>query len=375
VACEVATNQKKHFYSLDSLRGLAALAVVLHHWHIFWILTPHSRYIAFLLQLLPFRLLIAGHSSVMMFFVLSGFVLSLPQVAGKRVVYSGYLIKRVCRIYLPYLVALGVALLGCWKWHGLHEYGAWVDNAWTEPPQWKYVAQHLLFLGNYNPARYNVSFWTLVQEMRISLIFPLVCALILRFRARIGGLIALTCFLLNLGLNKFAPNAYSFSQTVGYTGMFIFGILLARYWPYLEGRLNKLKRTTYWAVFLFCVFLYAYTPSLLNYLGWEAAAWDSLTAIGASGIILFALINKRIDSWLLQPPILFLGKISYSVYLIHAPILFAFGYIFYNKATPVVWLIPYLIVTIVLAAIMYRTVEATSIRLGQVLASKANRVA
>ncbi len=361
---------KKHFYQLDSLRGLAALAVVLHHWHIFWLLTPHSRWVAFAFQLLPFRLFIAGHSAVMMFFVLSGFVLSLPQVTGKCINYRSYGIKRVCRIYLPYIVALCLALLGCWKWHGRHAYGAWVDGVWPHAPQWKPVIQHILFLGLYNPTQYNIAFWTLVQEMRISLIFPFVCAFVLRFRFRQGILIAFTLFALALGVDKIRGFPDSFSQTIGYTGMFIFGILLARYWRHLESIMNMLKRPTYWAIAILGIFLYAYIPSLLNYAGYENAAWDSFTAIGAAVIILFSLIHKPTETWLVQRPIIYLGKISYSMYLIHAPILFAFGYLFYKKSTPTFWLIPYLATTIILAVAMYHTVELPSIRLGRALARR-----
>jgi peptidoglycan/LPS O-acetylase OafA/YrhL len=362
-------NDRKHFYQLDSLRGLAAAAVMLHHWHIFWLLSTHSKYLAIAFQVLPLRLFIAGHSSVMMFFVLSGFVLSLPQVAGKKVVYQRYLIKRVCRIYLPYLVALGIAILACWKWHGLHAYGAWVDNAWPEGPKWKYVIQNILFLGPYNSGRYNVSFWTLVQEMRISLIFPFLCAFVLRFRARGGLFVAIALFLIDVCLKRFVPLPGGVAETFSYAGMFIFGILLAKYLPDLEDRLEKLRRHYYWAVFSVCVIIYAYTPSLLNRLGLEDASWDCVTAIGASGIILFSLTNKKLGEWLLRAPFLFLGRISYSLYLLHAPILFSFGYIFYNRLDPLIWLIPYVVVTIALSAVMYRTVEASSIHLGQKLTS------
>ncbi len=357
-----------HFNQLDSLRGLAALSVALHHWHILWRLTPHSSSIAFILQIVPFRLLIAGHAAVMMFFVLSGFVLSLPQVSGKRVVYRQYFVKRVCRIYLPYLVALSLSLLACWKWHGMHTYGAWIDNAWPEAPKLEYILQHLAFLGSYNSARYNIAFWTLVHEMRISLIFPFLCFVVLRFRVMGSLLIILAMSLLDLSRKFVAIVPNDLYQTCGYLTMFVLGILLARYWPCLKTRLRRLNAGAYWALLGACVFVYAYAPTLFNYLALDDPIWDLTTATGAAGIILYSLVDPRIKRFLCHTSIMFLGKISYSVYLLHAPILFIFAYYCYGRVPPFGWLVPYLAVTIGLATLMHKFVEEPSIKLGKLLA-------
>ncbi len=59
----------------------------------------------------PLRLLIAGHQAVILFFLLSGFVLTLPYKKKTGLGYGPFLVKRVCRIYLPYLGALALAIL------------------------------------------------------------------------------------------------------------------------------------------------------------------------------------------------------------------------------------------------------------------------
>lgn len=376
-ACSIKPREEvipRHFYQLDSLRGLAALAVILQHWQIIWKLTPHSRSAGLLVQMPPLRLFVAGHSAVMMFFVLSGFVLSLPQVAGKHVTYLSYLCKRTCRIYLPYLAGLGLSLLGCWKWHGMHTYGSWADSFWADPPQWKYIREHILFLGNYDANRYNGTFWTLIQEMRISVVFPLVCAAVLRLRARGGLLVALMLFVVDIMLEFTQIIPTSYSRTFCYTGMFVIGILLARYREYLGDKIGKLHAGSdrlYWGAFFVFVFVYAYTPSLSNAMGWDnIAAFDSITAIGAAGIILFSLADKKVEKFLLWRPISFLGRISYSLYLLHFPILLAFGHVFYLHVPPIVWLIPYVVTTISFAALMYWAVEAPSIRLGKALSKR-----
>lgn len=362
-------DQRSHYYQLDSLRGLAAVAVAIHHWHILWSLGPHSRYAALLIQLLPFRLLVAGHSSVMMFFVLSGFVLSLPQVGGKKIDYLPYLVKRVCRIYLPYLVALGVAVLACWKWHGRRAYGAWVNSNWPEAPQWHSILQHVIFIGVY-PSIYNSSFWTLVQEMRISLVFPFLCALALRVGRKSSAVLVLALFLLGASTGKVKFLPISLSATISFAGMFVIGICLARWLPQMRVLVVRLSSLQYGAVFLLSVVVYAYAPSVFYAKNWDDTAWDGFTAIGAAGIILFSLVHKKTEAVLDHSFLKFIGRISYSLYLIHMPVLLGFGYAFYGRHLPIFWLGPYLITTITLATAMYYAVEVPSMKLGRTLAGR-----
>lgn len=59
-----------------------------------------------------FSLFWNGHSAVILFFVLSGFVLSLPFFKGEyKFDYSRYLVKRICRIYIPYLIIIMLAII------------------------------------------------------------------------------------------------------------------------------------------------------------------------------------------------------------------------------------------------------------------------
>ena len=63
----------RRFRELDSLRGLAAITVVFHHFS--RICSPQ---IIHVLDRTPLRILVAGHQAVILFFLLSGFVLTLP---------------------------------------------------------------------------------------------------------------------------------------------------------------------------------------------------------------------------------------------------------------------------------------------------------
>jgi peptidoglycan/LPS O-acetylase OafA/YrhL len=106
-----------HYEELDSLRGLAAITVLIAHYsNLFMVQSgPYVRVGEFVqsVRRTPLFAVFAGHEAVMLFFVLSGFVLSLQFLKGKPVDYGSFAIKRIFRIYVPYLIALGVAVTCC----------------------------------------------------------------------------------------------------------------------------------------------------------------------------------------------------------------------------------------------------------------------
>ncbi|MGA2908701.1 MAG: acyltransferase [Terracidiphilus sp.] len=176
------------YVELDSLRGLAALMVVLFHVLNLWQADaqPASVIIRYFLGLeYPF-----GTDAMLLFFVLSGFVLSLPAINGKPQTYPTFLIRRVFCIYVPYLPALLVSVAGAFWLHGIITRSIWFHPFWSEPVNWGLVGQHVLFLSLSNTDQFDPPIWSLVYEMRISLIFPLLCGLVLRLKSRWSLVIA-----------------------------------------------------------------------------------------------------------------------------------------------------------------------------------------
>src|SRR5665213_3578455 len=171
----------RRFHELDAMRGLAAVVVLGNHFrNMFYptVLFAHGWQSVFLYPL------VSGRESVMFFFLLSGFVLSLPFLRGKRQPYSIFLRRRILRIYGPYLGALVLALIGCALWHNRPGSTGWRGATWSNQVDLRSVLQHVLFIGNYNYERYNTAFWSLVYEMRISIIFPLLFVVANRLKAR-----------------------------------------------------------------------------------------------------------------------------------------------------------------------------------------------
>lgn len=105
----------KRLYSLDALRGVAALSVVLWHWQHFYAMTGvwqagwrrEAQPLYFLLK--PFYL--EGWAAVDVFFALSGFVffwLYAAAIAEGKVLAGDFALKRFSRLYPLHLLTLAV---------------------------------------------------------------------------------------------------------------------------------------------------------------------------------------------------------------------------------------------------------------------------
>jgi len=104
------TAPKRRLTSLDAVRGIAAFVVILHHCYLAMPDQPLSTFTA-LLSSRPLRVFHNGGAAVIIFFVLSGYVLALPFFSGRQPSYTRYVVKRICRIYIPFAVALCIAVL------------------------------------------------------------------------------------------------------------------------------------------------------------------------------------------------------------------------------------------------------------------------
>jgi peptidoglycan/LPS O-acetylase OafA/YrhL len=102
------------------------------------------------------------------------------------------------------------------------------------------------------------------------------------------------------------------------------------------------------------------------------AAVDYLRGVGALLLIALALGVQRFAAALSNRCLTWLGRISYSLYLVHFPILYAV-YAFDQKVhldfSPISRSAIIVVVSLGIADLMYRLVEIPSIRLGRRLAS------
>ena len=136
-----AQNQMR-YRSLDALRGIAALVVVFHHsmmtlpmWSDVVRHGVHNSALTLILGTPPLDVLWAGDAAVKVFFALSGFVLALMFLRPDPPSYAGFAVKRICRIYLPYIavVAIAMLLMTATTPHQALELSEWFNSSWNQP--------------------------------------------------------------------------------------------------------------------------------------------------------------------------------------------------------------------------------------------------
>jgi peptidoglycan/LPS O-acetylase OafA/YrhL len=371
-----------HIVELDSLRGVAALIVVFDHFTRFWLETPHPSFLDRIYHYPPLYLLVNGHSSVMMFFLLSGFVLTLPQLSGKAQPYPIYATRRICRIYLPYLAAVSLAALGCWHWYGAEMYGHEFHLMWRSAPDLRIIAQHLLFVGKYNVFAYDPPIWSLVHEMRISLIFPILSLISLRLRGSVAFAFAWMFPLAATVLeNIYVHPAAHFDpalaligwlRTLSFCGIFLLGSLMARHEDVIRHRFTNLWPTFRWFLLLPALAFMEY-PDRLHL---PVPLSDFTVGLGAAYILVVALMEHGwLSRFLRLKPLQFLGRVSYSLYLLHLPILIVLSIAAYRKI-PYGYLLPvFVALSLMAAAVFYRWVEQPSMQLGRLFGYRPVRTA
>jgi peptidoglycan/LPS O-acetylase OafA/YrhL len=370
-------------HSLDSIRGIAALTVLLNHvWeslpaskasYDISLLHPEMKTIFspyFLLNFSPLSVFVGGLPAVIMFFVLSGFVLSLPWHAGRIPAYRDFAVRRLFRIYLPYLMCmLGVFALGTFAQSATLNAGPWSRYWLDHPVNLKLLIQHLSIALSGNKSL-DPPAWSLVHEIRISLIFPVLILLYMRCGVRFTTILAFFLYAMIWAISKLLYHAgsnqektsylWSGLMTFHYIPFFLAGIVLASYYANKKIELSRQPALIRGALWIGAI-------SGMSPVWWKVSSMGSQIIYGMGSILLIALSldSPAAKKILAYPPIRWLGRVSFSLYLIHMPLLYFFLFMFSGKL-PV--LLSYLIALAFIGTISeasYRWVERPSISLGR----------
>ncbi|HDR7714718.1 acyltransferase [Bacillus albus] len=373
------------YEELDSIRGISSLVVMIgHHLMIFSVFQNYSYednkpFVMYLLKETPARLIFSsGNESVIIFFVLSGFVLY-RSIQNNYDSYGSFLLKRICRIYIPYIVAILIAILcqTTMSEYGISHLSEWFNRSWTIESSLSLIVQHILLVGKYNTDAYNGVIWSLVHEMRISMIFPLVLMVCLRKTLR-GSLLSLfsfsICSVLILLLFHSSLTLTSYALTLHYTVLFLLGALVAKYKENVIVFYSNRTKNEKIAWFLFAILLYMYEGligeiKLLNNFIFR----DYVIAISACLFVILSLSVSTLSSLLRNKYLLYLGKISYSLYLYHIISLFSLIYMLHEILPLPIILIFSLVFSFILAMLSYIFVEKFAFRVGKYVTKQANR--
>lgn len=334
---------------LDGLRGLAALYVVFYHASLInQINSPHQHLPGRLQkasQSAHFLFLTYGHYAVDVFIVLSGFCLMLPvaRSAGENLPdgFGPYLRRRAQRILPPYYAALILSLLLIAGVPGMNtQSGAWWDAALPAIER-NVLLSHLFLVHNfYGPTAINPPMWSIAVEWQIYFFFPLILLPVWRR----GGPVAVILLAFGLGLMPhYFIGAATDSGYPWFLGLFALGMVGAAASFSSKASVSAWSRRFPWKVgaggfagiVILLTLLQRQSWANLSWIHWlRVETWgsvwpmDALVGLATACFLITLTHNERgitgpsiWNTWLRRPLLLTLGAFSYSLYLIHAPVL------------------------------------------------------
>ncbi|MCR2834404.1 acyltransferase family protein [Parerythrobacter lacustris] len=339
---------KGHSASIDGLRSIAVIPVLVGH--------------AF-----P-KLLPGGFIGVDIFFVISGFLIAsmiVDRAAAGRFSMADFYKRRVLRIFpalFAMLVASTIAALWLLPPFPLREFGqalvasaTFVSNLlfWSKSGYFDAAAEA-------NPL---VHTWSLAVEEQFYIVAPLIALLVLRGRNWLYAFLAaavLGSLLFAGATNDTVPSTFFFFTANRIFELAIGCVVGCAFYAQTMGEGRRLvENCPRWAIeaiaalalaaLCACFFAFgprSYHPGLITLV--PVLATSALLALHASGSLTHRLLA--------QGPFVWVGLISYSLYLVHQPIL-AFARYAWLQAPPTGVVLACLVASIPLAYLSWRFVE------------------
>ena len=292
------TGGASRYHYIDGLRAIAVLSVVVFH-SLVGEGTFHNVALPAIQNM--------GARGVDLFFVLSGFCLSLPYLKEAResgslkIDFGVFLSRRLARITPPYYVALVIFTILAATPFGYPSTWAPSVAALDGAGPREFFAD-LFFLTTRQPVA-NGAFWTLGIEMRWYLVCPLVIALYVRSRVAFAALLVAAYAL------YYVPQQHILD--FGTLPAFMLGVVAAD----LSLRPSRMRAPFAIATILVLVAT-IYEQAVNDAVNHADPLWHvtffALVVASRTPFVMRALASR---------PLVFIGTASYSVYLIHLPII------------------------------------------------------
>lgn len=289
---------------VDILKAIACLLIVLHHLAFYG---PMSDAAYPLFPGLIDWLFQYGRMAVQAFFVMAGF-LAARKLAPRGVsLVDGPLrliAQRYLRLALPYLAALTLAI-GCaalareWMNH---------DSIPDAPSLPQLLAHALLLHDLLDQEALSAGVWYIAIDFQLFALSAFLFWLSHRLESRAPSLRA-TGPLLVLGLTLASLFVFNRDAVWDETALYFFGsygLGMLAYWA------SNSRYSTYWLV-------------LLGFLVSAALLVEFRDRIAVAGVVTLLLVLARqgsgLGAWPVPRPVSYLGRISFSVFLVHFPLL------------------------------------------------------
>lgn len=350
----------KYIPELDGLRAFAVLAVLAYH-----------------LNLKGFSL---GWTGVLLFFVLSGFLITgiLLDSKDRPGYFRNFYLRRALRIFPIYYLALGtVAVVAVWQRENLADLGYYLT----------YTQNYLLGFTNFTadfPTMFNHS-WSLAVEEQFYLLWPAAVLLLDRRKLKVAIPAMLVIGVASRAAALFALHNPDVVPTVIYTSLptqldsLAVGAGLAVL-VRSGARPETLARRALWVCVLVgaALFWLIDTTGVSNY--WHVSGWathldnlpmPTLTALFWGALLAFVVLGNSLLSSVLRWGFLRqIGKISYGIYIYHFPVYvlvdsYLSPYLPHGDSLPVQSLVPLakVAITCLMALASWHLVESPLLRL------------
>jgi peptidoglycan/LPS O-acetylase OafA/YrhL len=343
---------------LDGLRGVAALIVVVHH---SLLLQPRLA-LAYLLPganlgqpfnlavYSPLHVLWDGPAAVKVFFVLSGFVLTLPFLRPDAS-WRAYYPSRLVRLYLPTIASVCLALGWVVAFPRLNA-GSWWQASHAGPWAGEIAADLSLVLGT---GMVNSPLWSLRWELWFSLLLPLYVWVGRRSGRWWPALILLAATASTVG--GVADN----QGLLASMPVFLIGVLLAAHRDEVSGLAARAPQV---AVVAMCLVALAGS-------WWPVPSpWaGGVVTVGATVLVGSLLGDGPVSRALTTRPMAWLGRMSFSLYLVHEPLVVSLGTL--GLQNPLVVLAISVPASLALAFAFHVVVERPSHQLAKLVAVRA----
>jgi peptidoglycan/LPS O-acetylase OafA/YrhL len=328
---------------LDGLRGVAAVIVLIHHsaLTIPWLAAPsYGTFVpgvpAAWLIYSPLHIVWTGTEAVYLFFMLSGLVL-FRSANRPNFDWFSYFPSRILRLYLPVVAAVAFAAASFLAVprvaHGL---SAWLDRRAGVYDLPSMLTDLLLITG----ASGRLSpLWSLQWEVLFSILLPLYVIL---FRS--------SRLWLNLGLSVIAMmiGAHFGTPALMYLSMFAIGASLGSGWERIATAVDRARGRRWWhpaaaGAFVCCIVLAMSFWTLAGLqLDWLRGGLSlpsigvtislrtltlPLVVIGLIGLLIISATWEPIAAFMSSRVVQWLGLISFSLYLVHEPIVVTAAYL------------------------------------------------
>jgi peptidoglycan/LPS O-acetylase OafA/YrhL len=295
----------RRYETLDALRGLAALSVVLWHWQGFYfdpatisIALPDASIQPLYLMLRPFYL--DGWIAVDLFFAISGFVffyLYSERVADGQVSLWQFAINRFSRLYPLHIMTLAIIVLLQFSYQRSHGvfYGPQANDL-------RHFMLQLFLASNWwptSPLSFNSPIWSVSIEVLLYALFFLIARLgfarpwVATVMAVAGALLVSQLYFLGRGIMSFYLGGLCFFVASNFDRSSILALVIA-----IVGSM---------------------AASLLMP-PFSLTQWLTIVVIFPITITVLALNEKHLSQ--LTHAARWLGNISYSSYLLHIPLIF-----------------------------------------------------